>query len=152
MVNDAINVGTAKHTKEGTTKCVIRPTVDTRSPIHSIVVVTSPIGDQAPPALAAITPIQTNQRRSILSGTNRLKSETNTIVEAKLSRVADKKNASIQTNQSIFFLLFVVILLVITENPLCKSINSTIVMAPIRNTNISAVLPIWCSRTTPKKS
>jgi len=32
-------------------------------PIHSIVVVTSPIGDQAPPALAAMTTMPANSHR-----------------------------------------------------------------------------------------
>ena len=52
--NEAIKDGNNIHTKEGTNKCSISIAVETLSPIHNIVVVTSPIGDHAPPAFAAI--------------------------------------------------------------------------------------------------
>jgi hypothetical protein len=42
------------HTKDGMIKYFTRLTSLTLLPIHNIVVVMSPIGDQAPPALAAI--------------------------------------------------------------------------------------------------
>ena len=51
--------GTIIQIKEGMSKVSTNACVDTRFPIQSMVVVTSPIGDHAPPALAAITTIQT---------------------------------------------------------------------------------------------
>ena len=51
---EANNKGNAKETIEGMNNAVIKFSVLTFFPIQSMVVVTSPIGDQAPPALAAI--------------------------------------------------------------------------------------------------
>ncbi|MNL86701.1 hypothetical protein D3C87_2155160 [compost metagenome] len=47
--------GTSRHTRLGRNRLLMMPPVVIWLPIHSMVVVTSPIGDQAPPALAAIT-------------------------------------------------------------------------------------------------
>ena len=52
--NEAIPIGTIKQIKEGINTYSLSFTADTLFAIQSIVVVTSPIGDQAPPALAAI--------------------------------------------------------------------------------------------------
>ena len=52
--NEAINTGKTKEMIEGRNKFCIKPTEETFLPIHNMVVVTSPIGDQAPPALAAM--------------------------------------------------------------------------------------------------
>ena len=60
-----------------------------------MVVVTSPIGDQAPPALAAITMIEAKTSFSLLSFTNFAISEINTIVVVRLSNTAERKNANI---------------------------------------------------------
>ena len=49
------NNGAARLTSEGRNSLVTIAVVVTCPPIHSMVVVTSPMGDQAPPALAAIT-------------------------------------------------------------------------------------------------
>ncbi|MCY1547006.1 hypothetical protein D9M68_830370 [compost metagenome] len=47
--------GTSRQTRLGRNSWETMPLVVIWLPIHSMVVVTSPIGDQAPPALAAIT-------------------------------------------------------------------------------------------------
>ena len=64
-------------------------------PIHSIIVVTSPIGDQAPPAFAARikTPAKShNVSLSLISfGSN----AAITIAVVRLSRTAEKKNVII---------------------------------------------------------
>ena len=52
--NEAINTGKTNEMTEGRNKFCIKPTEETFLPIQSMVVVTSPIGDHAPPALAAI--------------------------------------------------------------------------------------------------
>ena len=59
--------GTTKQTIEGITIHSTNPIVVTFLPIHSIVVVTSPIGLQAPPAFAAITIKEAYQILSFLS-------------------------------------------------------------------------------------
>ena len=51
---EAIKNGTIIQTKEGIIKYLTRLISLTLFPIHNIVVVISPIGDHAPPALAAI--------------------------------------------------------------------------------------------------
>src|SRR5690554_4958663 len=65
--NEAINVGTNIHNKDGINKYTNKCPVVTFFPIHNMVVVTSPIGDQAPPALAATTIKPTYQIREFLS-------------------------------------------------------------------------------------
>ncbi len=58
--------GTNKQTKLGNMRLFTIPKALIRSPIHNMVVVTSPMGDHAPPALAAITMILAKTRRSSL--------------------------------------------------------------------------------------
>ena len=82
-------------------------------PIHNMVVVTSPIGDQAPPELAAITTRAANISRSSLSAIIFRNSETRTMVVVRLSRTADKKNVMNPISQTSFFLFVVFIRLVI---------------------------------------
>ena len=54
---------------EGINKYEINSAVETFFAIHNIVVVTSPMGDQAPPALAAIMIIPAYQSLKFLSET-----------------------------------------------------------------------------------
>ena len=56
-------------------------------------VVTSPIGDQDPPALAAIITMHAYFNLSVLSGTNFLNTASSTMAAARLSRSAEKKKA-----------------------------------------------------------
>ena len=85
--------------------------------IQSIVVVTSPIGDHAPPAFAAITTIPTNTHRVFWSFTNLRSRDTITMVVVRLSKAAEKKNVRIQMIQSSLVMFFVFILSVITAKP-----------------------------------
>ncbi len=62
-------VGTNKQTIEGISRYEINLMVVTFFPIHNMVVVTSPIGDQAPPAFAAIMINPANQILVSLLGT-----------------------------------------------------------------------------------
>ena len=58
---DAIPAAATAHAMEGINKYFMSIGVETFFPIQSIVVVTSPIGDQAPPAFAATTIIAAYQ-------------------------------------------------------------------------------------------
>ena len=78
--------------KDGRIRSLMSSIVETFLPIHNIVVVTSPIGDQAPPAFAAIIISPANQILSLFSGTNFLSIVISTIVAVKLSIMADKIN------------------------------------------------------------
>ena len=60
------------------------------------------------------------------------KRDTITIDVVKLSSNAEKKNVNTQTIQSILTLFLVWMRSVITRNPSCASINSTMVIAPIK--------------------
>ena len=89
----------------------------TLSPIHNIVVVTSPIGEKAPPAFAAMIVKPANQILSSLFLTIFCKIEINTIVAVRLSIIADKIKANIENIQSNFFLLLKFTYPLIVENP-----------------------------------
>ena len=108
-------------------------------PIHNMVVVTSPIGDQAPPALAEITTIAANRSRSSCFCNSFLVSEIITIVAVKLSRTALKKKDRNPTIHNKCESFLVLIRDVITSKPLCASMTSTMVIAPIKKKTISAV-------------
>lgn len=108
-------------------------------PIQSIVVVTSPITVQAPPALAAITMMDANSRRSFLLPISFWISEIITMVVVRLSRIELRKNVT-KPMIHIRVVCFVVRMIeVMTSKPLWASITSTIVMAPIRKKTICAV-------------
>ena len=109
-------------------------------PIHSIVVVTSPMGDHAPPAFAATTIIPANNIRSSLSSIIFRMRETITMVEVKLSNTADKKKVIPHNNHNNLDLLRVLIAEVMIVNPSCASINSTMVMAANKKNRIPAAL------------
>src|SRR5688500_18098248 len=80
----------------GRIRVLIMLAADICPPIQSIVVVTSPIGDHAPPAFAAITIIPAKNNRIFLFGTNFLTSETITIAVVRLSSNADRKKVTQQ--------------------------------------------------------
>ena len=104
--NEAITVGTTIHTIEGINRYEINSGVVTLSPIQSIVVVTSPIGDHAPPALAAIIISPAYHNRMFLSETTFCKMDISTIVAVRLSIIADRINAKPQKiHRIVFFFL-----------------------------------------------
>ena len=70
-----------------------------------MVVVTSPIGDQAPPALAATTISAAYQILSFLSETTFCKIEIRTIVAVRLSIIADNIKANPLNTHKIAFLV-----------------------------------------------
>ena len=108
--------------------------------------VTSPIGDHAPPALAAITISEAYQMRSFWSGISLRTIVIRIIVVVRLSMIADKKNAIRPIIHSSFTLLLVRIIRLIISKPRCISITSTMVIAPIKKKRISAVSAKLCCR------
>src|SRR5690606_31814921 len=93
------------------------PAAEIWPPIHNIVVVTSPIGDHAPPALAERTIMPTNNKRITLFRISFRVSETITMVVVRLSSTADKKKVTIQMIHNNFFGSLVLILSVTNLNP-----------------------------------
>src|SRR5690606_118019 len=88
------STGTRRQTRLGKNNDVMMARVDTCPPIHSMVVVTSPMGVHAPPALAAIIIIPANVRRISLSGISLRINDTITIDVVRLSSIADRKNVT----------------------------------------------------------
>ena len=121
-------------------------------PIQSMVVVTSPMGDQAPPALAATTTIPANSQRVCRSSISLRSSDTITIDVVKLSNKAEKKNVRTHTIQSIFTLLRVWIRSVMTRNPSWASTSSTMVIAPIKKKRMELISSMWCSKRCSKNA
>ncbi len=102
-------------------------------------VVTSPIGDQAPPALAAMIIIPANNQRSALSFISFRITAAITMEVVRLSKAAEKKKV-VKAKIHISFTLFVVVILsVTTPKPPWASINSTMVIAPKRKNKIPAI-------------
>ena len=93
--------GTSKQTTLGKIKFPMMMVVVNCPPIHSMVVVTSPIGDQAPPALAAMTTIPAKSQRVWRSSMSLRNNDTITIDVVRLSSKAEKKKVRMQTIQSI---------------------------------------------------
>ena len=83
--------GTNKHAMLGKIKLPTMVVVVSCPPIQSMVVVTSPMGDHAPPALAAMTTMPAKSHRVCLSSISLRSKETITIDVVKLSSNAEKK-------------------------------------------------------------
>lgn len=111
------------------------------------------MGEKAPPLLAAMTITLAKIHRSFCPLIIRRSSMIIMIVVVMLSSTADIKKVMIDSNQSSLRLLRVLMWSVMTWNPPCRSISSTMVMAPIRKKSISLVspscsiscVPIWAS-------
>ena len=144
--------GIISENKEGTNKRRIIVRAVTCPPIQSIVVVTSPTGDQAPPALAAMMIIPAKIHLSFCPVTSLRTMETITIAVVRLSMNAERKNAMILRIQRSFRFLRTLILSVITSNPSCASINSTIVIAPSRKNSMPDIFPSFSNRMTGTRS
>ena len=97
---EAMNKGISRDTKAGKKRCSISFKGLTFPAIQSMVVVTSPIGDHAPPALAAMMTKPANHMRSSLSGTILRKMEMSTIVAVRLSMMEESTKARVATTSS----------------------------------------------------
>src|SRR6185437_11338032 len=101
----------------------------------------SPSGDHTPPALAAMITMPANHNLSSFPLNNFEHNEVITIAVVKLSRSADRKKVRKAIINKSFGLLVVVILDVRILKPPCESINSTMVIAPIRKNRIEDMSP-----------
>ena len=81
----------AKATRLGKNRVEMTLQEEIFSLIHNIVVVTSPIGVQAPPALAAMTAKQSGTNLSFFSGINLRMMEIIKIIVVRLSKIAERK-------------------------------------------------------------
>ena len=109
-------------------------------PIHSMVVVTSPIGDQAPPALAAMMMTPANTSLSSRFDSNFFINDTITMAVVRLSNTELRKKVRVPTNHISVDKRLVRIREVMISNPPWESTTSTIVMAPMRKKIICAVV------------
>mmetsp|Transcript_61603 Transcript_61603/g.101775 ORF Transcript_61603/g.101775 Transcript_61603/m.101775 type:complete len:243 (+) Transcript_61603:639-1367(+) len=136
---DIISSGTNSATMLGRISANIVGQVVMLPLIHSIVVVTSPMGVQAPPAFAAMTARPPkSMRSSVWSGSIFRSSETMTMVDVRLSSTAERQKVTTPTMNRRVRRLLVWMFSVMTRKPWCASTISTIVMAPSRKNRISA--------------
>ena len=111
-----------------------------------MMVVTSPIGLQAPPALAAMITMPAKVHRSFLSLISLRSSAHITMAVVMLSRAALRKKVMMLSTHIKVTLFVPVILSVITRKPSWASMSSTIVMAPIRKKRMLAMSPRCSNR------
>ena len=147
---DAIHTGTIVETRLGSNSDSTSGTEVTLPLTQSIIVVTSPMGDHAPPLLAAMMMILANSQRSFCSGIIRRISMTITMAVVMLSNTADIKKVRIEISHNNVTFLRVVMRLVMIENPPWTSISSTIVIAPIRKKRVSEISPRCSTICTPE--
>ncbi len=136
-----MNTGITTETMLGTTRFKMRLLVVTLSAIHSMMVVTSPMGLHAPPLLAATTITPANNHRSFWSLSKRRVIITMMMVVVMLSSTALMMNESEASIHMSCFLLPALMCSVMKLNPPYRSMCSTMVMAQMRNTTISQVSP-----------
>ena len=115
--NCAMNTGTTMAIMLGINRLRIRPTELTFSSIHSMMVVTSPMGENAPPAFAAITMRPANSQRSFWSLSKRRSIITMMMVVVMLSSTADMTNDSEHRIHKSCFLLLAWMCSVMNEKP-----------------------------------
>ena len=145
----AIITGMTRETIHGNIRYRIRLPAVTLPLIQSMMVVTSPMGDHAPPLLAAMMMTPANNQRSCSAGMSLRSIITIMMVVVILSNTADMKKVMRARVHNSAILLRVVMWSVITLNPPCVSIRSTIVIAPMRKTSVSQVLPKCSMSLTP---
>ena len=137
----SIAAGTAIDAKEGRNKDFITPEVLILPFTQSMMVVTSPMGENAPPLFAASITIDEYMSLSEVSLTTLFNTMTITMAVVMLSSTAERKNVKIVSfhNSPVFdrdFRLFLTKL-----NPPFASTTSTIAIAPSRKKRISEVSP-----------
>ena len=112
------STGTTMQTRLGSRVFTMMLTVVTCPLIQSMMVVTSPMGLQAPPALAARMTMPAKSQRSFLSAMSLRRSATMTMAVVMLSSRAERKKVRMETTQRSFFLSVVLMRSVMTVKPL----------------------------------
>ena len=87
-----MNTGTTIDTSDGRNSSASTPPVVIMPFIHSMMVVTSPMGENAPPELAAIITIEAKIMRSLLSRMSLRSTIIITMDVVRLSSMAERKN------------------------------------------------------------
>ena len=144
-----MKAGTSIDTNEGTKISVITPTVVIEPAIQSMMVVTSPMGEKAPPELAAIITNAAYTIRSCLSATSLRNTIIITMLVVRLSRMADRKKVIKAMRHNSPRLLCVCMESRTKLNPPLVSTTSTMVIAPMRKNSVSAVSPKCSLRLSP---
>mmetsp|Transcript_14481 Transcript_14481/g.45246 ORF Transcript_14481/g.45246 Transcript_14481/m.45246 type:complete len:515 (-) Transcript_14481:296-1840(-) len=139
---------TSEHAKRSVIVCA----VESWPFIHSIVVVTSPIGVHTPPALAAITIIAPKSLRSSSESRSLRMSETITIVTVKLFKMAERKKVSTPTSQKSVLFDETCSRSVNARKPWCASTTSTIVDAARRKKQMSDTSARCCESCSSRKA
>ena len=149
---DMMPMGTTMQTMLGRIRWVTMTGVVNWPPIHSMVVVTSPMRDQAPPALAEMMTAPAKSQRVGLSAMSFRSREIITMEVVRLSSAAEKKKVRVAMIHSRRPFFRVLIRSVMTANPLWASTNSTMVMAPRRKKRMLEISSMWWSRRCSKKT
>ena len=134
-------------TSDGMNISMMTPAAVMTPLFHSMMVVTSPMGEKAPPELAAITTKAAYIRRSFWSLTSLRRIIIITIDVVRLSRMADRMNVMKAMRHSSDLLLLVCSVSRTKLKPPFWSTSSTMVMAPMRKNSVVLVEPRWCSMT-----
>ena len=119
----------------------ITPRAVMRPLFHSMMVVTSPMGEKAPPELAAMMTSEAYMMRSLWSLTSFRKIIIITMLVVRLSRMAERMNVMKAMRHSSVRLLLVFITPRTQLNPPFWSTISTMVMAPMRKKRVVEVSP-----------
>ena len=126
---------------EGMNISFITPAAVITPLFHSMMVVTSPMGENAPPELAAMTTSEAYMMRSLWSLTSLRRIIIITMLVVRLSSMAERKNVMKAIRHSSVRLLLVFIMPLTKLKPPFWSTSSTIVMAPMRKNRVVDVLP-----------
>ena len=136
-----IKAGMTIDTTEGMNISFITPAAVMRPLFQSMMVVTSPMGEKAPPELAAMITREAYLMRSLWSLTSLRNIIIITMLVVRLSSMADRKNVMMAMRHSRLRLLVVRIKSRTKLKPPFWSTSSTMVMAPIKKNKVVDVVP-----------
>ena len=140
-----MKAGTTKASSEGRKISRITPDAVIMPPFHIMMVVTSPIGEKAPPALAAMITIEAYQMRSRWSLTSLRSIIIITMEVVRLSSTAERISVMKPIFHSSAPLLLDFSTLRTKLNPPYWSTTSTMVMAPMRKNSVVPASPRFFS-------
>ena len=139
--SERMNAGIIIETSDGSVISFITPPAVITPLFQSMMVVTSPIGENAPPELAAITTRAAYIMRSLWSLTSLRRIMIITIDVVRLSRMAERIKVMNAMRHRSALLLLVLSMSRTKLKPPFWSTTSTMVIAPMRKKSVVAVLP-----------